>query len=532
MTTTVVDGPSVLFPGPEQPTGAPGDVDPDCFTDLHLDQVVDRLNPAGQVDLRSVFRQRLTTVASVEARQRVFADLDRDAGLLSGLRRFADALGPVQQALEVASGPSYERERDGWYLEAARRYLGCVGELAALLRDRSGLGTALRQVAAHTVTLVDGAALRGLQDDAAAAHATVASVRFQVRVQGPRVSVSLDDRPGTDFAAEVVASFERLRQGPAPAARPRTAAPSLQANHVESRILGLVARLEPAPFAALARFRAQHPDFRDPVLLRFGTEIQFYLRYLELVTVLRARGVAFCRPQVEDRPDTEEASGFVDLALALSTDPRRLVPNDVVRLPAERVLVVTGPNQGGKTTFCRAVGQLFHLAALGCPVPAASARLRLASSIDTHFERLEDATDPGGQLEDDLRRIRAVVDRSGPGSVVLVNEMFSSTSLADAELLGQRVVDQLAASGALTVWVTFVERLARLGPTVASLVAEVSDDREVRRTLRVRRRPPDGHSYALALAHRHGLLREDVLAAIVGPGPTSSHPSPPEQEER
>lgn len=522
---------SVLFPGREQLSAAAHDVDPDCFADLHLDQLADRLNPPGKVDLRQVFRQRLTTVDSVEARQRVFDDLKRDADLATGLRRFADALTPVQQALDVASTRSSDRERDGWHLEAAHRYLGCVGELAVLLRDRPGLGPTLQRIAEHTVALVESAALRRLQDDAAAARSAVASVRYQVRVQGPRVSVSLDERPDDDFAAEVVSSFARLRQGPAPKVRPRPVPPPSEGNHVESRILGLVARLRPDVFATLARFRSEHPEFRDPVLLRFGVEVQFYLRYLELVTVLRARGVAFCRPRVQDRPEEEAASGFVDLALALSTDPRRLVPNDVERLPAERVLVVTGPNQGGKTTFCRAVGQLFHLAALGCPVPAASARLRLATRIDTHFERTEDASDPGGQLEDDLRRIRDVLERSGPGSVVLVNEMFSSTSLADAEALGRRVVEQLAQTGALTVWVTFVERLARLGPEVASLVAEVSDDREVRRTLRVRRRPPDGRSYALALAHRHGLLRGDVLAAVTGSDPEDP-PSAPEQEGR
>ncbi|GAB2579227.1 MutS-related protein [Microlunatus antarcticus] len=507
-------GPSVLFPGEEEPDQPAQVEDPSCFGDLHLDQVADFLNPAGQVDLRSVFRQRLTTVASVEARLHVFADLERDADLVAGLRRFVDAQKPVQQALEVASGPSYPRERDGWFLEAAQRDLACVADLDRLLRDRPGLRSALGAIARHVVALVDGTAHRRLHTDADAARSALGTVRYQVRIQGARVTVSLDDAGDDDFSAEVTRSFARLRQGPAPQVRAASAPQQLQANHVESKILGLVARLDPAPFAELARFRSEHADFRDPVLLRFATEIQFYLRHLDLMAALSAHGVPFCHPRVEVDPDQEEARGFVDVALALRSGPGALVPNDVARSGAERVLVVTGPNQGGKTTFCRAVGQLFHLTGLGCPVPGTAARLRLATSIDTHFERTEDAADPGGQLEDDLRRIRTVLDRCGPGSVVLVNEMFSSTSLEDAELLGRRVVDQLARTGALTVWVTFVERLARLGPAMVSLVAEVSEDTEVRRTFHVRRRRPDGHSYALALARRHGLLRQDVLACI------------------
>ena len=179
--------------------------------------------------------------------------------------------------------------------------------------------------------------------------------------------------------------------------------------------------------------------------------------------------------------------------------------NDVALHGDERVLVITGPNNGGKTSYARMVGELHHLASLGVPVPARRARVPLPDRIFTHFEREEDAGSVVGKLEDEMRRVRAILEQASARSVVILNETFSSTTHEDALALGTEVLQRLIALGPLTLFVTFVDELSRLGEQTVSVVATVDPDDPAHRTHRVERRVADGRAYAEAIAAKYGL---------------------------
>jgi DNA mismatch repair protein MutS len=189
-----------------------------------------------------------------------------------------------------------------------------------------------------------------------------------------------------------------------------------------------------------------------------------------------------------------------------------VVPNDWHLDPPERLLVVTGANQGGKTTFARAFGQLHHLASLGLPVPARRARVGLHDRLLTHFERQERIATLRGKLEDELMRVHALLEQATPDSVVFLNETFSSTTLQDARELGTAVLERLERVGARAVFVTFVDELASVGRATVSMVATVAPDDPTVRTFKVVRRPPDGLAHAVALAERYGLTYESIQA--------------------
>ncbi len=287
-------------------------------------------------------------------------------------------------------------------------------------------------------------------------------------------------------------------------------------NHVEAAIAERVAQLYPDVFAALAEFADRYADFIEETVTRFDREVQFYLAWLEFTARLRSAGLPVCYPQIHTGAGHLEAVDAFDAALAdkLLGQGEQVITNDVTLTGSERVLVVTGPNQGGKTTYARTVGQLHYLASLGLPVPGRRARLPLPDRIFTHFERGENLHDLTGKLEDDLTRIRDILTAATENSLLIINEIFTSTSPQDASLLATRVLHQVIGLGCACVCVTFLDELSTLDPATVSMTSTVIPGSSGTRTFRVVRRAADGRAYADAIADKYGLTTQALARRL------------------
>lgn len=505
----------ILFAGTASgERGETAAAEPACFHDLNLDQVVDAI-AAGreEYDLKPFYHARLTDLDGIAYRHEVMRDLEVPS-CIESIRAFAQMMRTVRAHLTAAENLCYHHQKQRWFLDGVALYAEAVATLREELHANPPPGS--RGLLAFRNWLADyaeTAAFKARRDEAATVRSALDAVRYGLLIKDGGITVC-PPGGGGDYSAVIEETFARFKHG-APKDY-RVKFPAADMNHVEARILELVAKLNPGVFQSLDAFCERHHDFIEPTVAAFDREIQFYIAWLEYVESFRRVGLSFCYPHLSATDKAVSSRESFDVALAgkLLQENTTVVCNDFQLAGAERILVVTGPNQGGKTTFARAFGQLHYLASLGVTVPGAEARLFLCDRLFTHFEKSESIATLRGKLQDDLVRIHRILAEATPGSVIIMNEIFSSTTLQDASFLGREIVARIARLDALCVCVTFLDELASLNEKTVSAVAQIAPDNPAHRTHKILRTPADGLSYALSLAEKHRLTYERLKARL------------------
>jgi hypothetical protein len=243
---------------------------------------------------------------------------------------------------------------------------------------------------------------------------------------------------------------------------------------------------------------AQSADHVKGFFSRLRLELAFYLGCLNLHERLTRKGEPTCMPT--PRPPGESAlaaEGIYDVSLTLHLRDRA-VGNDVAA-DGRALVMITGANQGGKSTLLRGLGLAQLMMQSGMFVGARSFRASVCAGVFTHYKRGEDDTLEGGKLDEELRRMSAIADRITPRAMLLCNESFASTNEREGSEIARQVVHAMLGRRIRVVFVTHMYDLAHGFAEEGlhtALFLRAAREPGGRRTFKVREGAPLPTSYA------------------------------------
>jgi DNA mismatch repair protein MutS len=138
----------------------------------------------------------------------------------------------------------------------------------------------------------------------------------------------------------------------------------------------------------------------------------------------------------------------------------------------------------------------------------------LVDRVFTNFERRESLSTLHGRLDEELVRVHGILSQATHRSLIVMNESFASTTDEDALAIGGEVIERIADSSTMAVYVTFLDELAGVNPATVSMVGGVDDDDPTKRTFRFHRKPAAGLAHAEAMATRYGLTYDVMTRRI------------------
>jgi len=190
------------------------------------------------------------------------------------------------------------------------------------------------------------------------------------------------------------------------------------------------------------------------------TELAFYIGCLNLHSRLASKGEPVCLPTpVPAGARKHRFSGLYDVCLSLRL-PSRVVGN-TANADHKNLIIVTGANQGGKSTFLRSIGLAQLMMQCGMFVGAEAFEVEIFHSLFTHYKREEDPTMKSGKFDEELARMSDIADSVVANSMLLFNESFAATNEREGSEIGRQIVSALLEKQIKVFYVTHLYEFAR-----------------------------------------------------------------------
>ncbi len=172
------------------------------------------------------------------------------------------------------------------------------------------------------------------------------------------------------------------------------------------------------------------------------TELGFYMGCLNFMELMKGYGMPTCIPTLtEASGDSRSWEQMYDVALVFTK--KSAVGGNDLRAEHKMLYLVTGANQGGKSTFLRSLGQAQLMAQSGMPAAAREFTAPLRGSLYSHFKKEEDRYMKSGKLDEELERMSRIADRIRPGDMLFLNEAFAATNEREGSEIARQVTEAL-----------------------------------------------------------------------------------------
>jgi len=250
--------------------------------------------------------------------------------------------------------------------------------------------------------------------------------------------------------------------------------------------------------------------------------LDFYAGFTDYFGNLKIRGFDICRPTLlpmeERRMTVRNARN--PLLIEAKSDGRKIIPNDIVNNTDENMYIITGPNNGGKTTYVKTIGLIQLLSQEGLFVPAESADVSFLDGIYTHFISPDDITKGEGRYRNELRRIKEIFEKATPYSLVILDEPCGGTSYEEGQRQSLALLDGFHRLGSTTYFTTHMHLLTKeidsgRYPAARNLSVEcMYDGKEITYTYRVLT-GAFGKSFGEEIARELGLMPDDIKETVL-----------------